>query len=119
MRIMERQLLEELERQRQRQAELMAQKARKEEEKSKRAAAEKLEKVNSSLQCHLQRSTEEKEECERELISMKQQIATLMQLQRPGVNGCAPQNHTGTQSFHSINLNPTHEATKAVCAKMD
>ncbi|KAI9529120.1 hypothetical protein NQZ68_013427 [Dissostichus eleginoides] len=79
---MERQLLEELERQRQRQAELTAQKARKEEEKSKRAAAEKLEKVNSNLQCHLQCSTEEKEERERELISMKQQIATLMQLQR-------------------------------------
>ncbi|XP_034083153.1 meiosis-specific nuclear structural protein 1-like [Gymnodraco acuticeps] len=47
-----------------------------------RAAAKKLEKVNISLQCHLQRSTEEKEERERELIQMKQQIAFLMQLQR-------------------------------------
>ncbi|KAL3046706.1 hypothetical protein OYC64_004651 [Pagothenia borchgrevinki] len=94
--------MEELERQRQRQAELTAQKARKEEEKSKReelvkileennrqmktelerAAAKKLEKVNSSLQRHLQRSTEEKEERQRELISMKGQIATLMQRQQ-------------------------------------
>ncbi|KAK5902496.1 hypothetical protein CesoFtcFv8_007740 [Champsocephalus esox] len=59
------QLLEELERQRQ--AELTAQKAR------------KLEKVNRSLQRHLQQSAEEKEERERELLSMKKQIATLMQ----------------------------------------
>ncbi|XP_034074223.1 arginine and glutamate-rich protein 1-B-like [Gymnodraco acuticeps] len=84
--IMERQLLEELERQRQRQrqAELTAQKARKEKEKSKleRAAARKPEKVNSSLQRHLHRSTQEKEERQRELISMKGQIATLMQRQQ-------------------------------------
>ncbi|KAK5914197.1 hypothetical protein CgunFtcFv8_008653 [Champsocephalus gunnari] len=82
--IMERQLLEELERQRQRQAEVTAQKARKEKEKSKleRAAARKLEKVNSSLQRHLHRSTEEKEERQRELINMKGQIATLMQRQQ-------------------------------------
>ncbi|KAK5897459.1 hypothetical protein CesoFtcFv8_010520 [Champsocephalus esox] len=90
-RIMERQLLEG-----QRQADLTAQKARKEEETFKReelvkileennrqlkselerAAAKNLEKVNSSLQRHLPRSTEEKEERERELIQMKQQIAT-------------------------------------------
>ncbi|XP_071060761.1 protein Spindly-like [Pseudochaenichthys georgianus] len=44
-----------------------------------RAAAEKLEKVNRSLQRHLQGSVEEKEERERELLSMKKQIATLMQ----------------------------------------
>ncbi|KAK5880448.1 hypothetical protein CesoFtcFv8_023473 [Champsocephalus esox] len=96
----ERQLLEELERRKRRQAELAAQKARKKEEELQReelvkilegnnrklkrelerVAAKKLETVNSSLQRHLQCSTEEKRE--RELISMTQQMAKLMQLQR-------------------------------------
>nr|XP_010780531.1 PREDICTED: trichohyalin-like [Notothenia coriiceps] len=87
----ERQLLEELERrkrkeekewQREELLKILEGNNRKLKRELERAAAKKLETVNSSPQRHLQRRTEEKEERERELISMTQQMATLMLLQR-------------------------------------